>query len=177
MTINKKLGLTFGVIIILISASVAYSQYRDNQPRTNPTSAPLETTNPNASTGTTPTTNPTATRGDDSEDDDSPTSSTAPTPVTKPVSKPVTTPTPVTTTAGTYTLAQIATHNNASSCWTAVNGDVYDVTAWINQHPGGAQAILGMCGIDGSDAFNGQHGGQRRPATELASFKIGTLAQ
>jgi hypothetical protein len=26
-------------------------------------------------------------------------------------------------------------------------------------------------------AFNGQHGGQARPASELAGFKIGTLAQ
>ena len=52
---------------------------------------------------------------------------------------------------------------------------MYDVTSWISQHPGGEQAILGLCGIDSSDAFNGQHGGQRRPATELASFKIGIL--
>ena len=83
--------------------------------------------------------------------------------------------TQTTTTAGQYTLATVATHNSQSSCWTTINGSVYDVTSWISQHPGGEQAILGLCGIDGSDAFNGQHGGQRRPATELASFKIGIL--
>ena len=150
MTINKKLGLTFGILIILISSGIAYSKYRENQPRSNPTSAPLETTNPNISVGTTP--------------------------VTTPVITPTKSPTPVTT-AGTYTLAQIATHNTQASCWTTINGSVYNVTTWINQHPGGAQAILGLCGIDGSGAFNGQHGGQRRPASELASFKIGTLVQ
>ena len=76
---------------------------------------------------------------------------------------------------GTFTMAQVATHNSELSCYTAINGSVYDVTNWINQHPGGAQAILSLCGTDGSAAFNAQHGGQRQPASELASFKIGTL--
>ncbi len=74
-----------------------------------------------------------------------------------------------------YALADVAKHNSASSCWTAINGNVYDVTSWINQHPGGPEAILSLCGTDGSSAFNTQHGGQRRPASELASFRIGPL--
>ena len=78
------------------------------------------------------------------------------------------------TTSG-YTMADVAKHNSQSSCWTAINGNVYDVTSWIDQHPGGAQAIISLCGIDGSSAFNDQHGGQRRPEQELASFKIGAL--
>ena len=76
---------------------------------------------------------------------------------------------------GEYTLAQVAAHNNKSNCWTTINGGVYNVTSWIGEHPGGAQAIISLCGIDGSDAYNGQHGGERRPANELASFKIGIL--
>jgi cytochrome b involved in lipid metabolism len=82
-----------------------------------------------------------------------------------------------TTGAKTYTRADVAKHNVQTDCWTTVNGGVYDVTTWIKQHPGGAQAIIGLCGIDGSDAFNGQHGGERRPASELALFKIGDLAK
>ena len=78
--------------------------------------------------------------------------------------------------AASYSLADVAAHATQSSCWTAINGKVYDVTNWISQHPGGAQAILGLCGKDGSDAFNGKHGGQARPATELATFIIGTLS-
>lgn len=85
--------------------------------------------------------------------------------------------TSTTTTAGQYTMADVAIHNSQSSCWTTINGGIYDVTSWISQHPGGERAILGLCGIDGSSAFNGQHGGQARPASELASFKIGTLKQ
>jgi uncharacterized membrane protein len=78
-------------------------------------------------------------------------------------------------TAGSYTMADVAKHASASSCWTAINGKVYNVTDWIGQHPGGQRAILGLCGKDGSAAFNGQHGGERRPASELKQFLIGTL--
>lgn len=78
-------------------------------------------------------------------------------------------------TTGSYTLADVAKHADANSCWSAVNGKVYDLTKWINQHPGGPKRILAMCGKDASDAFNGQHGGQARPEKELAGFEIGTL--
>lgn len=77
--------------------------------------------------------------------------------------------------ASGYTMTDVAKHTSASSCWTAVNGSVYDVTSWINRHPGGAGAILSMCGRDASNAFDDQHGGQRRPEQELASFFIGKL--
>ena len=80
-----------------------------------------------------------------------------------------------TTTQKGYTLAQVATHNSVSSCWSTVNGKVYDLTSWIGRHPGGQQAILSICGKDGSAAFNDQHSGQRRPANELAGFLIGSL--
>lgn len=76
-----------------------------------------------------------------------------------------------------YTRDQIALHPDASSCWTSVNGGVYDLTPWVSRHPGGEGAILSICGKDGSSAFNDQHGGDRRPESVLASYKIGTLAQ
>jgi cytochrome b involved in lipid metabolism len=78
-------------------------------------------------------------------------------------------------TVTSYTMTDVAKHNSESSCYTAINGVVYDVTSWIRQHPGGARAILSLCGKDGSSAFNDQHGGQRRPENELAGFKIGIL--
>lgn len=74
-----------------------------------------------------------------------------------------------------YTMAQVTAHASADSCWTAIGGTVYDLTSWISQHPGGKSAILRLCGKDGTQAFNEEHGGQSRPERELASFKIGAL--
>ena len=80
-------------------------------------------------------------------------------------------------TAGGITMAQVAAHASASSCWSVVRGNVYDLTNWIGKHPGGEKAILQLCGKDGTALFTGQHGGQTQPESTLASFKIGVLAK
>ena len=72
--------------------------------------------------------------------------------------------------------AEVAKHNTSSDCWTVVNGNVYNVTSWIEKHPGGEASILRMCGVDGSAGFNRKHGGQDRPEAVLASFLVGPLA-
>jgi cytochrome b involved in lipid metabolism len=82
-----------------------------------------------------------------------------------------------TATPTSFTAAQVAAHASVASCYSSINGAVYDLTSWISQHPGGSAAIKGLCGKDGSAAFNGQHGGQGRPESELAGFKIGTLVK
>ena len=76
---------------------------------------------------------------------------------------------------GVYTLAEVATHNKQSDCWTAINGKVYDVTSWATKHPGGDQNIYRLCGIDGTSAFSGQHGSQSEPNETLAEYQIGVL--
>lgn len=75
------------------------------------------------------------------------------------------------------TVAVVATHNNASSCYTIIDGNVYDLTKWIPQHPGGQAAILSLCGHDGTAAFHGQHDDAKKQADILATFKIGVLVK
>lgn len=72
-------------------------------------------------------------------------------------------------------MAQVRKHAGASSCWTVVNGNVYDLTRWINRHPGGRARILGMCGEDATAAFRAEHGGQARANKVLAGYKLGPL--
>ena len=74
-----------------------------------------------------------------------------------------------------YTAAQVSTHNSGSSCWSIINGDVYDLTNWISQHPGGAAAIQALCGIDGTQSFNNQHEGSAKVARQLSQFYLGRL--
>jgi uncharacterized membrane protein len=77
--------------------------------------------------------------------------------------------------AGTITLADVATHNSPTDCWSAIDGKVYDLTKWIDKHPGGSVVIKSLCGKDGSAGFNAQHDNQRRPADELANYLVGEL--
>ena len=75
----------------------------------------------------------------------------------------------------TYTMEEVAKHNSKESCWTVIRGDVYDLTNWIDKHPGGADKILKLCGKDGTDLFIKQHGGKEKPEKILEDFEIGTL--
>lgn len=82
---------------------------------------------------------------------------------------------PTTTGPKTYSMADVAAANTAANCLTVINGNVYNLTDWIDKHPGGDRAILSICGIDGSSAYNRQHGGQSRPESILAGYKVGVL--
>lgn len=86
-----------------------------------------------------------------------------------------TTTTATTPAIKTFTLADVMTHNTEADCYSAINGQVYDLTAWIKKHPGGDRNILRICGLDGSSAFNGQHGGESKPERILAGFEVGIL--
>ncbi len=92
------------------------------------------------------------------------------------VSATATPPMPIMT-GESYTLSQIATHSTRQSCWSAVRGNVYDLTTWISKHPGGDPAILSMCGKDGTDAFVSQHQGQKNPEAVIVMFQIGVLSK
>lgn len=82
---------------------------------------------------------------------------------------------PTSDTTGLYTMTQVAAANTETTCWTVIDGTVYDLTKWINKHPGGQENIVSICGIDGTQAFNSQHAGQGRPERILATYKIGAL--
>lgn len=75
------------------------------------------------------------------------------------------------------TLADVAKHATRTSCWSIINGNIYDLTSWIPNHPGGEKAILQLCGTDGSEKYNRKHGGAERPTTALTGFKIGALTE
>lgn len=84
---------------------------------------------------------------------------------------------PSTVRLGTITMADVETNNTPSSCWTVVDGSVYDLTEFISRHPAGSGAITDyMCGQDASGEFNGAHKGQQEPEEWLAVFRIGQLA-
>jgi len=44
------------------------------------------------------------------------------------------------------TPSEVAKHNSKESCWVIISGQVYDVTEYLDDHPGGAKAILRFAG-------------------------------
>ena len=106
-----------------------------------------------------------------------PVASTAPSASASATPKPSVTPTAAATVAASYTMAQVSANKSAAKCWTVINGDVYDLTKWISAHPGGAGAILSLCGTDGTQDFNAMHRSQGRPISVLGNYLLGPLAK
>lgn len=81
-----------------------------------------------------------------------------------------------------YTLLEIAAHASPADCWFAVEGKVYNVTAFIasGKHPGGEAVLMG-CGKDATSLFNAKptNGQPHSPKARegLANFYIGELAR
>ncbi|KAM5435743.1 putative L-lactate dehydrogenase (cytochrome) [Microsporum ferrugineum] len=51
----------------------------------------------------------------------------------------------------------IARHNTTSDCWIVVDNQVWDITDFINEHPGGPSIILKYAGRDATKAYSAVH--------------------
>lgn len=52
-----------------------------------------------------------------------------------------------------YTLEEVAKHNNKKTCWIIVSGKVYDVTPFLEDHPGGDEVLISSTERDATDEF------------------------
>ncbi|XP_030507547.1 cytochrome b5 [Cannabis sativa] len=52
-----------------------------------------------------------------------------------------------------FTLAQVSEHSTPKDCWLIINGKVYDVTKFMEDHPGGDEVLLSATGKDATDDF------------------------
>ena len=148
LTARGKSSITLGVGSQEIPGEVVRGAYVAPTVSASPT--PVVTATPTASASATPT----------------PTASSTPTPT------PVVTPTPT-----GYTMTQVKANNTAKSCWSVIDGYVYNLTNWINSHPGGSGAILFLCGTDGTNAFKAQHEYNSRAVARLDGFRLGPLSK
>ena len=79
----------------------------------------------------------------------------------------------------TISASELAKHDGANSCWILYGGSVYDITEFLNQHPGGPQAILPYCGkSDGSfaSAFEAKHGTSKADMLTQVGILEGSFA-
>jgi cytochrome b involved in lipid metabolism len=75
------------------------------------------------------------------------------------------------------TMAEVEMNDSEASCWSVIDGQVYDLTEWISRHPGGASRIIQLCGTDGTSLFQGQHGGSSGPESTLEAYLLGSLQE
>ncbi|KAJ9630600.1 hypothetical protein H2203_001123 [Taxawa tesnikishii (nom. ined.)] len=52
---------------------------------------------------------------------------------------------------------EVAKHNTKESCWLAIHGVAWDVTDFVDQHPGGAHLILKVAGQDATEEYDMVH--------------------
>ncbi|KAL4972298.1 cytochrome b5-like heme/steroid binding domain-containing protein [Aspergillus desertorum] len=73
-----------------------------------------------------------------------------------------------------YTKDELLVHNKDGDLWLAIDGMVYDLTKFSEEHPGGKKILLGVAGTDASKKYRKYHGDNilQRYAQE---YRIGTL--
>jgi len=73
-----------------------------------------------------------------------------------------------------FRLAEVAAHKDAKSCYMVIHNQVYDVTRFLEEHPGGEEVLLEQAGGDSTEAF--EDVGHSTDARDLlADYLIGAL--
>ncbi|WVZ14981.1 hypothetical protein V8G54_012547, partial [Vigna mungo] len=57
-------------------------------------------------------------------------------------------------TSKSYSKTEVSLHNKRTDCWIIIKKKVYDVTSYVEEHPGG-DAILAHAGDDSTEGFFG----------------------
>ncbi|KAF3777505.1 Cytochrome b5 [Nymphaea thermarum] len=53
-----------------------------------------------------------------------------------------------------FSLSQVAKHKSRKDCWFVINGRVYDVTKFLEEHPGGDDVLVEVAGRDATKEFD-----------------------
>eukprot|EP01139_Manchomonas_bermudensis_P000067 Amastigsp_a73_2543.p1 type:complete len:428 gc:universal Amastigsp_a73_2543:1297-14(-) len=76
------------------------------------------------------------------------------------------------TTSEKITPIDVAQHNNRDDCWLVIDGNVYDATKFLHEHPGG-DVLATWAGADATDVFNAFHPDEA--SDMLSSMFVGPL--
>ena len=110
--------------------------------------------------------------GDDDDDSDDTPVTPAPSPPQPGPTQPAPTPTTPVCTVRAITILEVQQHNQASDCWLAIHGTVYDLTNY--QHPVGNSFITKEAGTDATAEYARFHSVSKLRL--VTQFKVGVLS-
>lgn len=89
-------------------------------------------------------------------------------------SKPTTKAKPFSIPETEYSMEEVAKHNNKEDMWIVVKGIILDVTNWLDEHPGGANALFNFMGRDATEGKQSQppYVQKNTVLTKLAEFEM-----
>eukprot|EP00934_Nitzschia_sp_Nitz4_P008380 Nitzschia sp. Nitz4//scaffold137_size62074//20954//21500//NITZ4_006411-RA/size62074-snap-gene-0.24-mRNA-1//-1//CDS//3329535688//8370//frame0 len=79
-----------------------------------------------------------------------------------------------------YTAEEVAKHTKENDCWLVIGNQstggpkVYDVSKYLDDHPGGAEVILDVAGQN-ADEFFEDIGHSKEARTELTKYLVGSF--
>jgi cytochrome b involved in lipid metabolism len=79
-----------------------------------------------------------------------------------------------------YTLAEVGRHVTKDDCWMAIEGQVYDLTGYVPQHPSDPAVFLPWCGKEATQAYRTKTKGRpHSPYADqlLPQYRIGVLSE
>lgn len=75
-----------------------------------------------------------------------------------------------------YTLEDVLRHRKPDDCWIVRNGNVYNVSSFLHDHPGGDDIILEWAGKDVGEVMkNGEHSHSDSAFDMMAEFLVGRV--
>ncbi|GAM26830.1 hypothetical protein SAMD00019534_100050 [Acytostelium subglobosum LB1] len=80
-----------------------------------------------------------------------------------------------TQTEKTFNLEEIKKHNSLKDLWIIYNNDVYDITKFVEDHPGGEEVLKANAGIDGTQEFD-DVGHSDSAKSKMKQYRIGRVA-
>lgn len=75
---------------------------------------------------------------------------------------------------------ELSRHMLADDCWMAIDGQVYDLTEYLPDHPSRPSVILAWCGREASEAYRTKGKGKSHSAAAdqmLPAYRIGVYAE
>lgn len=75
-----------------------------------------------------------------------------------------------------FTLEEVAEHKSSDSCYIIIHDKVYDVTKFLDEHPGGEEVLLEQAGANTTEAFE-DVGHSTDARTMMLDYYVGELCE